>query len=640
MIRWTLDSLLSLSWLGGPPLHFFQVLIYLNPKKFISLSPNLLSVSSIAPPVSPCVLAIYLHKYEWSTHTSSRSYLTFPAAVLPPLPTSFCSLFNKFHINHLPPLSIALYPTMTTAPPSNSRASLLAGLRTGGVRTTSSSIPHTAAPGGSFNVPRFASQNHGSIFPEEESEYDQVAEMQPQYSFPAHGGMRGMPMTAAVDGPNNRFSQQQRGMNPNSLPFSPGPNMMGQTNQAQAQAFQLQMMQLELLKIQVFYISPLSFHISPSVQAVQAQQYQAEVLAQAQRQQQSQAQNRRASFNPPATAGPLSTSFDLRSATLSAQMRRANQGEQVRQLGVASDDQVPMTAALGGKFGSRSVSLSTQPRFDNENPPPTPGGTTVISGGTSLGNPSSNNISNSTAATNPNAPSKSDSAVSWRRGGKNNSVLSGNNRAVTSPSVKVTPPPIDPVERVSPPPAEPTHTTAAPKFRPQPLRFSVAAQQPLPAVAIDSSDSATDNDDGYSTSSSKSAASNSGSSPTTPRSSSSNEMPLSPREEASKKLYEGLGIGRPRSALSSDGGNANGTPIVAINGVVEPAPQVSYSLPTASVMASHRMVSQPMRQPRGPPSGLEELGPKNFATRIRRQAIGGLGMLMGARERREFVEAY
>jgi len=87
-------------------------------------------------------------------------------------------------------------------------------------------------------------------------------------------------------------------------------------------------------------------------------------------------------------------------------------------------------------------------------------------------------------------------------------------------------------------------------------------------------------------------------------------MPLSPREEAAKKLYEGLGIGRPT-----------------------PAPQ-------APLAVSHRMASQPLRQPRGPPSGTDELGPKNFATRIRRKAIGGLGVLMGARERRDAVEAY
>lgn len=274
-----------------------------------------------------------------------------------------------------------------------------------------------------------------------------------------------------------------------------------------------------------------------------------------------------------------------------------------------------MTAALGGKFGSRGPSINTNgnmARFtleDSEDPsiPSTPGSTTVISGGTSLGNPSSNNASTANGtSTSPNStPSKSDSAVSWRRGGNNNSVLSGHNRSVTSPSVKITPPP---GERVSPPPI-----VTAPKTRPQPLRFSTAA---LPAVAVafdgaaEAADSG-DTDDAYSSTSSKSAASNS--SPTTPHSSSSNDIPLSPREEAAKKLYEGLGIGRPALAAA--------------------AAQVP-------AVASHRMASQPMRQPRGPPSGADELGPKNFATRIRRKAIGGLGALMGARERREIIEAF
>jgi len=406
-------------------------------------------------------------------------------------------------------------------------------------------------------------------------------------------------MTAAVDGPNNRFSQQQRGMNPNVAPFSPAyiPNPMAQANNAQAQqALQMQMMQLEIMRIQ----------------AVQAQQIQAEMLAQAQRQQ--QAQNRRSSlgFNPPATAGPLSTGFDIRAATLNAQMRRANQAEQQAQLG--ADDQVPMTAALGGKFGSRSTSLnapsSMMARYDESGDaslPPTPSSTTVISGGTSLGNPSSNNI------TSGSTHSKSDSATSWRRGGKGNSVLA--NRSVTSPSVRVTPPA---PERVSPPPGVTSAASAAAKSRPMPLRFSVVAQQPLPSVTIDTSES-NDNDDSSSTSSYKSTGSHS--SPTTPHSSSSNEMPLSPREEASKKLYEGLGIGRPASAIQVSAEDA------------APAEPIPY-------MVSHRLVSQPLRQPRGPPSGADELGPKNFATRIRRKAIGGLGMLMGARERREIVEVY
>ncbi|KAG6886067.1 hypothetical protein C0993_004057 [Termitomyces sp. T159_Od127] len=481
---------------------------------------------------------------------------------------------------------------MTTAPP-NPRASLLSGLRTGGVRSTSASLPHTAAPAASFNVPRFSSQHHLSTAFNEQD--DQLTDMPPNNIFVP----RQIPVTAAVDGPNNRFSSQQtapRGLNPNSVPFSPGsafnPNM--QPAQMQNQAMQMHMLQLEMMRIQ----------------AIQAQQMQAELIAQAQRQQQQtqyQNQVRRTSLghNPPATAGPMSNSFDLRSAALNAQMRRANQAEHMKaQLGVAGVDQGPMTAALGGKFGSRTTSLNANgnmPRFaaeehDESVLPPTPGSTTVISGGTSLGISATNN---SKVALNPS--SKSDSATSWRRGGNNNSVLSGLNRVVSSPVLKVTPPSeSQDYERISPPPSL---NPSASKFRPQPLRFSGAAAAPMASVAIDNSD-ANDNDDDTS---SGTAASNS--SPTTPRSSSSNGTSLSPREEASKKLYEGLGIGRPASSDSQQ-------------------------------VCVPRLVSQPTRQPRGPPSGADELGPKNFATRIRRKAIGGLGALMDARERRELVEAF
>ena len=90
--------------------------------------------------------------------------------------------------------------------------------------------------------------------------------------------------------------------------------------------------------------------------------------------------------------------------------------------------------------------------------------------------------------------------------------------------------------------------------------------------------------------------------------------PLSPREEATKKLYEGLGIGRP---------------------VPTPSPVVSVSPPPPQQAAAIKVLSQPVRQPKGPPSGADELGPKNFATRIRRKAIGGLGGLLETRERRD-----
>ena len=250
-----------------------------------------------------------------------------------------------------------------------------------------------------------------------------------------------------------------------------------------------------------------------------------------------------------------------------------------------------MTAALGGKFGSRA----TLPGLTEEDYATAPRGnfssTTIASGGTALG------TSNSSVA-----PSKSDTAVSWRRGGNNNSVLSGN-RAVSvnpglTPSVRVSPPP--PETRVSP---LSTTEVSPVRTRPQPLRFTAAVSQPLPTVAIDDADV----DDNLTESSSKSG---SHSSPSTPNSGSSfDRPPLSPREEATKKLYEGLGIGRP-------------APV---------APAVPVTVP-------QRVLSQPVRQPRGPPSGADELGPRNFATRIRRKAIGGLGALMDARERRDAVE--
>jgi hypothetical protein len=255
-----------------------------------------------------------------------------------------------------------------------------------------------------------------------------------------------------------------------------------------------------------------------------------------------------------------------------------------------------MTAALGGRFGSRVVTVNgtnqsparyTTGEYDIPSPA-TPGSTTVISGGISLGNLASNNV-------HP-PPSKSDSVSSWRRGGSNNSVLSGN-RAAVSPIVKITPAPDNETE-------SPILNLGA-RSRPRPLRFNPAVSHPLPAVTIVD----TDEDADSSCSSDKTH-----SSPTTPRSStSSNEMPLSPREEASKKLFEGLGISRPISG----------------------SPEYQQ-YPTVSVV-NHRMASQPTRQPRGPPSGADELGPKNFATRIRRKAIGGL---IDARERREVADAF
>lgn len=443
----------------------------------------------------------------------------------------------------------------------NHRASLLSGLRTGGVRSTS--VPHTAAPGGSFNVPRFTSSSHRTF----EEDEDEVPEIQDIYVNQRSNRISQAPITSAVDGP--RFSYQQ---NPSRASNDQNPFSPGIATPQQQQAFQMQMMQMEIFRLQ----------------AIQAQQLQAELIAQNQRQQQ-QPQRRGSAGPVPASAGP----YDLRFAA-AMNNTRGNQADQLRsKLGLYTEEPMPMTAALNGKFGSRKI--PEEEALDFSVPPSTPSRTTVISGGTVLGSPMSNNMNGVNHVAAPSAlPSKSDSAVSWRRNGNNNSVLSGN-RAMSIPPPSVT---------VTPPPGEPAPAHAATKSRPQPLRFSLAVSQPLPAIAIDTSD--VDGDDASSTSSSRSNGS-----PTTP---SSNEMPipLSPREEATKKLYEGLGIGRP-------------------------VPAVSVTLPAYT--PAFRSVSQPTRQPRGPPSGADELGPKNFATRIRRKAIGGLSALLENRERRD-VEVY
>jgi len=478
---------------------------------------------------------------------------------------------------------------MATAQAPNPRASLLAGLRTGGVRSTSGSapsIPHTAAPGGAFNVPRIVSTPHNDVlYPTDEE--DELSNMMAQNMYIRNNAARlsQHPMTAAVDGHANRFAQQQTfgvngGMN---YPLTPS------AAQNQLQTLQLQMMQMEIARLQ----------------NLQAQQYQAELIAQAQaqahRQRQQQQPLRRSTvgFVPPATAGPAQGSFDLRAAAMNAQMRRSGQADQLRaKLSVEADEYVPMTAALGGKFGSRMVSARYESDEDDfapssVKPPSTPNYTTVISGGTSLGNPTSNNLNGSL---NTPAPSKSDAAVSWRRSNVSNSVLGGN-RAVSSPLVKITPPPAEP-------PSPPSGFGSA-KSRPLPLQLSAAASQPMAAtVAIDNSDGG-DGDD------SSSVSSKSNSSPSTPNTASSSDAPpASPREEAVKKLYEGLGLGRP-------------------------VPIITVAEPQESHVAVQRLVSQPMRQPRGPPSNNDELLPKNFATRSRRKAIGALGALMDARERRE-----
>ena len=135
----------------------------------------------------------------------------------------------------------------TSSPAPNSRASLLTGLRTGGVRSGSGPVPHTASPVGSFNVPRYAPVSNDAIFEEENELADMVS--QKLYVQNNVSRMQQVPVTAAVDGGMNRFAMQQAmgmgggmGMNP---------YVSAAAAQSQMQAVQMQMMQLELARLQV-----------------------------------------------------------------------------------------------------------------------------------------------------------------------------------------------------------------------------------------------------------------------------------------------------------------------------------------------------------------------------------------------------
>jgi len=321
------------------------------------------------------------------------------------------------------------------------------------------------------------------------------------------------------------------------------------------QQLQMQMMQMEILKLQ-------------ALKAQQVQQYQADILAQAQVQVQRQQQRplrRSSGFAEPATAGPTNTSFDLRTRTGPSDAFDYD------------DAQVPMTAAIGGKFGSRAGQNGLNPNAniftlrgnsgdDLESPKSAStmnGRTTVISGGATLGAASNNAVT----------PSKSDSALSWRRGSIG--VVTSTN---TSQPAKTSSAAVD----------EGSNGTV--KSRPQPLRFNSNRLSNL-GVAVEAAEpeDGDDSDSSFTSDSMRMAghAAERGSSPTTPPSAGSSDSQPN-REDAAKKLYEGLGIGRP-----------------SMNQPIAPA----------------KPLSAPVRQPRGPPASVDELGNRNFAARIPRVVV-------------------
>lgn len=467
---------------------------------------------------------------------------------------------------------------------SNHRASLLSGLRTGGVRSSSNpaqipNAPLTAAIGGQFpyRLSSFApnngieSQNPDQFFSDPTPDLSHLA----------------APMTAsALDG--NGFANMQQQQHAQAILLQAQMQaqamqrafLVGQAHgnrgiSPDSQAIQLQ---IDLLKLQ-------------ALQQQQQQQFQAQMLAQAQLQQQLQSQQHN---QPPrrrpsesVTAGVASTMVSLpnlaRSRTVS---------------GMNIDSDVSPTSAIDGRFPPARVTSGLNPnaatfkmgdsgassvisnswRLASNSSPTTPsvhGQTSVISGGTSLGA----------------AQSKHDAATSWRRPSlvtKSSSEWStvhsirGTSPTSSPPSVYLSTP-----EETSPTESGTPQSTLLVKPRPVPLRFHLpttlqdAAEDDMEGQVL-----VTCEDDG--------------SRESTPTSGTSS--PSSAREEASKRLYEGLGIGRPTTHNSQS--------------------------------EAIKQVSVPSRQPRGPPSGVEELGSRNFAARIRRKAIGGLGSLMDARNRR------
>jgi hypothetical protein len=146
---------------------------------------------------------------------------------------------------------------MATASTPNPRASLLSGLRTGGVRSASQpQVPHTAAITGSFSVPRLASNSHPSTsFPEERDEEDELSDIAAHsLSFNGHNfNSRQVPLTAAADGSVNNFQQQQQQLIMRQLAAQRASMAGGMPYAANGDQteMQAQMMQMEMLKYQV-----------------------------------------------------------------------------------------------------------------------------------------------------------------------------------------------------------------------------------------------------------------------------------------------------------------------------------------------------------------------------------------------------
>ncbi|KAG8800818.1 hypothetical protein FRC17_006801 [Serendipita sp. 399] len=321
--------------------------------------------------------------------------------------------------------------------------------------------------------------------------------------------------------------------------------------------------QSQLLQLQLMQAMVAQQQQAQKLQAEIALQHQVAMVLNNQRQQQS-ARLASAASRMPTTSGPAQTTFDVNLAPPSYErtltMEDNNYGP------------VPMTAALGGKFGSRSLPSGLNPNAASFKlgadtaevptstiPPATPSSTVVISGGVSLGGPNA-----PTAAT--SGPSKSDSVASWRR--PSNASTQPRSGSPPKPLGRQSPPSVEfsspeSVAKYSPPQAA---QASVPRYRPQALRIR-ELETAMANIEIE-------------------------------------QGPTSYGARAQAKPPS------PTSSSSSHEGQRKALPLTR--------------------------QSQPLRQPRGPPAGAEELTVKNFATRGKRAASNPLVIGQLA----TFVEAY
>ncbi|KAG9009802.1 hypothetical protein FRB94_013584 [Tulasnella sp. JGI-2019a] len=549
------------------------------------------------------------------------------------------------------------------------RSHLLQGLRSAGPRTNAFATQpgQQQQPGG----PRFQNSMYGG----DESDY-----YQQQINL-----AQGMPMGGAT------LQQQQLAMLQQQAQMAA---LMQAQGGAPAQALQMQM---EVIRLQALQ---------------QQKNLQAQFILQSQL---AASQNRRRSeqHQLPSLPSTPTTPSGLDPSAAQTRMAAANQlraraiGREASAMNtaVASEEQVSPPPSASVNLNARAVSTPLNPnaaafvgRFnpnlalniaassksiasaDSGTPStPTYGSTTVISGGTSLGSaggatPTGSSGSIVTPSTSYNGlsgynsspiatsvgPTKSDSAMSWRRGSSSTPVSTPTQTTPSNGSngPRTPSPPLR--QRSTSPPSESTlpsqlsrlsissnsssgslevpHSAApssAVRIRPSPLRFMKTGMEEEQApVAVRSNSPSSQSTDGGKEENDVGSAN--GSSPTnsTPPSSAtsedSNNSQKKEREEASKRLYEGLGLGRPVPSPKSQATfNVHAAPFTL------PAPAMTPRAVTMPAPAKQEPLPQPHRQPIGPPSSADELGPRNFASRLRKKALGGLGVLMDARDRRE-----